>query len=295
MIELQLPADVDVFGDHVGAPVADAIQRTAAKRSDDPGHGKHPAVDPLGALDQADDRRELTDLDAPDQGRARSNTRVASHRAHPWIVDQRRHQIGRSILIQQGIAVDAHQVLAARRQCAHAQGHRLALVLRQVQHTQARLTGGQLVEHRTGVIARAVVDGDHFKRRIALRQGRANGFQRVLALVETGHQNRDQRRPGQLRRQYITVIGPGPVALPVQPEIAATGDPQRRHEQRVEKYEIQQHIPGQAQRHANRCAKHQQQNQQGIDTVNHGNGYQALENAGRMLCTRGWSLMKSSG
>ncbi len=56
VIELQLPADVDVFGDHVRAPVADPVQRGTAEGDDHPGHGEDPPEHPLRALDQADDR-----------------------------------------------------------------------------------------------------------------------------------------------------------------------------------------------------------------------------------------------
>ena len=50
--QLQLPADVDVFGDHVRAPVPDVRQRLSAKGGDDARDGKDTAIDPLCPLDE---------------------------------------------------------------------------------------------------------------------------------------------------------------------------------------------------------------------------------------------------
>src|SRR5689334_11799143 len=68
--ELELPTDVHVLGDRLGGPVADLVDGTAPETGADPGDRIHPPQQPLGALDHADDGRELADLNAGDQGRA---------------------------------------------------------------------------------------------------------------------------------------------------------------------------------------------------------------------------------
>ncbi|MNV60314.1 hypothetical protein D3C71_1527730 [compost metagenome] len=152
VVALQFPADVDVLGDHVQAPVAHAVQRRAAERRDDARHREDLAVDALGALDESDDRRELAHLDAADHGGPGADTRVAGDGAHARVVDQRRHKVGGGVGIQHRVAVDADQVFAAGRQGAHAQRHGLALVLGQMHHAQPRVLAGQAVQH----LARAV-------------------------------------------------------------------------------------------------------------------------------------------
>ena len=113
MAELKLPADIDIFGDHIRAPVADVRQRLATKGGDYAGDGKDPAIDPLRTFDQPDDRRELADLNAADQRGSGADPRVAGDRADVGILNQRRHQVGGGIAVEQGVAVDADQQVAA--------------------------------------------------------------------------------------------------------------------------------------------------------------------------------------
>ncbi|MNF79215.1 hypothetical protein D3C84_614230 [compost metagenome] len=125
---------------------------------------------------------------------------------------------------QQRITVDAHQILATRSNGAHAQGYSLALVLRQVQHPQTRILHRQGVEDGTGVVLRAIVDGDDLDVRILLGQRRMDGFPDVVTFVEARDEDRNQRLASQRWRQGVFV--PRPVPLPVQPEIEPPGDPQ---------------------------------------------------------------------
>ncbi|MNQ91720.1 hypothetical protein D3C85_1071140 [compost metagenome] len=141
---------------------------------------------------------------------------------------------------QQRITVDAHQVLATRCNGAHAQGHSLALVLRQVQHPQTRILHGQGVEDGAGVVFRTIVDRDDLDVRVLLAQRRMNGFSDVVAFVEARDEDRNQRLAGQRWRQGVFV--PRPVPLPVQPEIESPGDPQSRHEQWIEEHEVHQEL-----------------------------------------------------
>ena len=142
---------------------------------------------------------------------------------------------------------------------AHAQGHGLALVLRQMQHAQTRLMQRQGIEHLGGVVAGAVVDRNHFQVAITLGQRRANGLGGVVAFVVARDQDRDQRLALEQRRRGV--IGPWPVALPVQPEVQATGDPQPGHEQRVEKHELHQELPSDQKDKAQGHTQHQCQNE----------------------------------
>jgi hypothetical protein len=61
--------------------------------------------------------------------------------------------------------------------------------------------------------------------------------------------------PARRRRRLL----PRPVALPVQPEVQAAGDPQRRHEQRVEEHEVHQELPGDQEDQAQGHAQYQRQ------------------------------------
>jgi len=111
VIQLQAPADVDVFGHHVGGPEADPLQGRLSKRRDHPGDGEYPPVDALGAFDEADDRRELADLNFAQQGRAVADAWIAGDGRNPRAVDEVPHQPVQGMAIQHGVAVDADQNL----------------------------------------------------------------------------------------------------------------------------------------------------------------------------------------
>src|SRR3546814_1176853 len=66
-----------------------------------------------------------------------------------------------------------------------------------------------------------------------------DGFFQLLLLIEAGNHDRTERRAGKRRRG---IMG-RPVPLPVKPEIEAACHPPRRHEQRIEEYEIEQESP----------------------------------------------------
>ena len=112
MAQLKLPAYVDVFRDHIRAPVPDVRQRLAAKGGDDAGHGKDPAIDPLRAFDKANNGRELAHLNAPNQRGSRAYARIAGDRADVRILNQRGYQINRSVAVEQGVAINADQQIA---------------------------------------------------------------------------------------------------------------------------------------------------------------------------------------
>ena len=115
------------------------------------------------------------------------------------------------------------------------------------------------IEYCGGVVAGAIVDRDHFDVRVHLAEGRINGVGDVIALVVARDDDRDQRLAGQGRRRRV--FFPRPVAFPVQPEIQATGDPQRRHEQRVEEHEVHQELPGHQKDQAQGQAQYQCQHE----------------------------------
>ena len=224
MAELKLPADINIFGDHIRAPVADVRQRLAPEGGDHPGDGKDPAIDPLRPLDKPNDRRELTHLNAADQRGSGADPRIAGDRPDVRIVDQRRDQPGRGIPVQQGVAIDADQQIAAGGGGACFERYRFSLIGGKVDHPQPRLLLRQLLEHLGGVVRRAVVNGDHFEIGVTLGQRRADGFPSVFLLVKTRDQDRNQRIARQRRRRGI--LPPRPVAFQLKPEIKAPGDPQ---------------------------------------------------------------------
>ena len=150
--QLELPADVDVFGDHVRAPVPDVRQRLSAKGGDDAGDGKDPAIDPLRPLNEPNDGGELAHLNAANQRGARANARVPGHRADVGILNQRGHQISGGIAIEQGVAVNADQQIAPGRCRPGFERQRFPLVLREVNHPQARLFLRQRLQYLSGVV-----------------------------------------------------------------------------------------------------------------------------------------------
>ena len=67
--ELHAPGDVDILGQGARRPPAGLLERNLAEGADHAGHGEKAAVHGLGALDQADDRGELADLQAAEEAR----------------------------------------------------------------------------------------------------------------------------------------------------------------------------------------------------------------------------------
>ena len=223
MAELKLPADINIFSDHIRAPVADVRQRLAPEGGDHARDGKDPAIDPLRPLDKPNDRRELPDLNAADQRGSGADPRIAGDRPDVRIVDQRRDQPGRGIPVQQGVAIDADQQIAAGGGGARFERHRFSLIGGQVDHPQPRLLLRQLLQHLGGVVGRAVVNRDHFEIGVTLGQRCADGLPGVFLLVKAGDQDRDQRIARQRRRRGI--LAPRPVALQLKPEVQTPGDP----------------------------------------------------------------------
>src|SRR3546814_18268192 len=73
-----------------------------------------------------------------------------------------------------------------------------------------------------------------------------------------------------------------PVPLPVKPEIEAACHPQRRHEQRIEEYEIEQESPRRDEGYSGEAPHHEQEDSESSETFDHLKGYQAVEMAGRI-------------
>ena len=268
MALLQLPADVDVFGNHVGAPVAHVIQRLATECSHHPRNREHLAIHTLGSLDQADDGRELPHLQAPHQRGAGAHTRVTRHRAHTRKLHQRCHQVRNRIPIEQGIPVDTHQVFTAGRRSTRLQGNGLALVARQVDHPQAFVGGHQLVQDLACVVRGAIVDRDHFNVCVTLPERSLNGFVDVAAFVEARNDHRHQGVAWNVRRRHL--VAPGPVAFKVEPEVSPAHDPDPGHEQGVKKYKPHDHRRGKRQEKNQGDTQGQCQCQQGKCALHHG-------------------------
>lgn len=229
---LQLPADVDVFGEHVVAPVAHLFQRMLAEHHHHARHRQQPAVHLLGALDQADDGRELAHLHAPQQRGARADARVARHRADGRVLQQVPDHPGDGIHVQDRIAVDAHQVLGIGHLGGGGQADRLALVGRLVDHHQLRIPVGQLIQALAGAVAAAVVDGDDDVVGIAHAGQVADHLPHVGLLVVAGH---DDRHPGVVLPPEQNERIPYPLRAPLQQEeVQQPADhPEVRHEERV--------------------------------------------------------------
>ncbi|MNN36265.1 hypothetical protein D3C81_1501550 [compost metagenome] len=151
----------------------------------------------------------------------------------------------------------------------------------------------QRFQHRAGAVARAVVDGDHLEVWIALSQRGQQRLFAALLFVVAGHQDRDERRAGHLRR--LALLAPLPFAFPMQPEVHAAGHPQAGHEQRIEEHEGQQQVAGGKRGQRERQRQREAQDDQGKQSFDHGAGYQALDSAGRITSSRGWLFRKSSG
>src|SRR3546814_7771321 len=77
-----------------------------------------------------------------------------------------------------------------------------------------------------------------------------------------------------------------PVPLPVKPEIEAACHPQRRHEQRIEEYEIEQESPRRDEGYSGEAPHHEQEDSESHETFDHLKGYQAVEMAGRIVSLR---------
>src|SRR3546814_8863703 len=67
MVALQLPADVDVLGDHIEAPIAHVIKCTTTEGCDNTGHREDSAIDALFALYEAYEDRKSTRLNSSHQ------------------------------------------------------------------------------------------------------------------------------------------------------------------------------------------------------------------------------------
>lgn len=186
---LQAPADVDVLGHHVIRPPAHLVQGGTAEAGDHPGDGEDAPVYALRALDHADDRGKLGHLQAAEQGGPVADARVAGDCTDPVAADQVPDDPVQRMFLQHCIAVDAHQVLRASGQCAHAQRIGLAQVTVQVQYAQPRVLCRQYVQPRAGVIAAAIIDGDHFVvGGVTLGQRRSECVIQVVCFVVAGHQ-----------------------------------------------------------------------------------------------------------
>ncbi|SAJ26281.1 Uncharacterised protein [Enterobacter cloacae] len=107
------------------------------------------------------------------------------------ILNQRCHQIRRGVAVEQGVAVNADQQIAPGRRSAGLERHGFPLVLREINHPQARLLSRQLLQYLRRVIRRTVVDGDNFHIPVPLTQRGANGLPCVAFLIEAGNKNRD--------------------------------------------------------------------------------------------------------
>ena len=105
------------------------------------------------------------------------------------ILNQRLYQIGCGITIEQGVAINTDQQIAACRRRAGLKRHRLPLVFCEVNDAQARLFLRQLLQHLCGVVRRTIVDRDNFDMGVALIQRGANGLPGISFLVETRDQD----------------------------------------------------------------------------------------------------------
>ncbi len=100
----------------------------------------------LVRLMQADDRRELADLQAAEEAGAVTNSRIAGDRADIVLAEGQRRPAQR-VRIEQGIAVDADQDLVPCQQRAGIERGRLAVVLGEMDDAQPRHVLGQCVQH----------------------------------------------------------------------------------------------------------------------------------------------------
>ena len=137
--------NINIFRDHIRAPVANIRQCSTATSGDHTGDGKHLAVDSLCPLNQTNDRRELPDLNAANQCRTGTNTWVTGHRASTRIRNQWRDQIRHRILVQQGITIDTDQIFTAGGGGPHTQGNRFTLIMSQMNDAQAWIFSKQRI------------------------------------------------------------------------------------------------------------------------------------------------------
>src|SRR3546814_8501464 len=118
-----------------------------------------------------------------------------------------------------------------------------------------------------------------------------DGFFQLLLLIEAGNHDRNERRAGKRRRG---IMG-RPVPLPVKPEIEAACHPQRRHEQRIEEYEIEQESPRRDEGYSGEAPHHEQADSESSETFDHLKGYQAEEMTGRIVSLSGWHFRNTLG
>ncbi len=223
--QLEFPADVDVFGDHVRAPATHRLHRRLAKGHHHPGHGKDGAIDALGPLDETYDGTELTGLDLADDGGAGTHPRVAGDGPHLGALDEVFHHPAHSVMVEHGIAVYAHQYLPLRPFETIVEGHGLALIVL-VQHGKARILRRQPIQSLPCVILAAIIDGQHLEIGITLAQQVADGLLHIGPLVVAGHHQGHlgiarQHQPGSGER-YVPL-------LPLEVVIEAATDPHHGH------------------------------------------------------------------
>jgi len=174
-------------------------------------------------------------LQTPEQGGAVADARVAGHRTSARATGQMPDHPVHGELFQHGIAVDAHQVFRSRSQGAHAQRIRLAKVAVQMDHPQAWVQGRKRVQAGAGVVAAAIVDGDHFEVRVALGQCRAEGVVQVRRFVVA----RDQQAGERILRHGRWIVARPRLPLTAEEVVQATGHPEERHHHGIEEGELE--------------------------------------------------------
>src|SRR4029079_10590563 len=108
MTGLQLPADVDVFGQHVRAPIVDVVQCRLAECAHDTRNSEDASISALCALDQADDRRKFSHLDFPEQRGAVPDARIARDGPDSRPLNKMLYKPADCVLVEQRIAVYAN-------------------------------------------------------------------------------------------------------------------------------------------------------------------------------------------
>ena len=235
VLDLQSPADVDVFGERQFVPVADAVQCAAAVGADDAGDGEDAAVYPLCAFEQSDDGGKFAYLDAPQQRAAGADPRVAGYGADTRVVDEVAHDPGDGVVIQYGVAVDADQKFPFCSQRAGLEGDGLALVGGELHDPHARDGFRHGFKLLAGIVGAAVVDGEDFVVWVMQVGQRGEGFDDVGRFVVARHQYGYEGVFGQLRRNGVVL--PSFVSVVVQ---QCPCHPEIRHEQWIKEGEIEQ-------------------------------------------------------
>ena len=140
------------------------------------------------------------------------------------------------MLVEQGVAVEADQVLIARRERRHPESHRFALVFRKVNDSKPRFFGGERFQPLAGVIRRRIVDSDDLEIRIVLIEQRADRRIGVLAFVVAGNDERYRGRRIQWRRIVRTaMIG----LFAIEEIVDRSRCPDVGHDHRVVKREVE--------------------------------------------------------